>query len=150
MGNPGKTGRTQAYRDLPAGTSGGVDFPRGRNLEHAIARSHFNFLVLPGFRFSPISYTHCRSRFPIGAASLFRFAIMVLTQSPHLTNIPQAVRIAGSVDSSIDPKLKEQALEYLIKVKGRCEETWQVSFPFQPSLTNTSHQRPGGGKHELT
>ena len=48
------------------------------------------------------------------------------TTSPHLTNIPEAVRIAASVDSHIDPSLKQQAVEYLQKVKELCEETWQV------------------------
>lgn len=54
------------------------------------------------------------------------------TQSPHLTDIPQAIRIAASTDA-VDPALKQQALDYLTKVKELCEETWQVS-----------------GKHRLT
>lgn len=48
------------------------------------------------------------------------------TQSPHLTDIPQAIRIAASTDA-VDPALKQQALDYLTKVKELCEETWQVS-----------------------
>jgi exportin-T len=48
-------------------------------------------------------------------------------QSPHLTNIPQAVRIAASVDPGIDQQFKQQAIDYLTKVKELCEETWQVS-----------------------
>lgn len=52
---------------------------------------------------------------------------MALTQSPHLTNIPQAVRIAGSGDLHLDPTLKQQAIDYLSKVRELCEETWQVS-----------------------
>jgi exportin-T len=47
--------------------------------------------------------------------------------SSHLTNIPEAVRIAGSIDPSIDPALKQQAIEYLQKVKELSNETWQVS-----------------------
>ncbi|ORY34741.1 armadillo-type protein [Naematelia encephala] len=46
-------------------------------------------------------------------------------QSPHLAQIPQAVRIAASVDPSIDAALKSQAVDYLTKVKELCEETWQ-------------------------
>lgn len=48
------------------------------------------------------------------------------TQSPHLTDIPQAIRIAASTDA-VDPALKQQALDYLTKVKELCGETWQVS-----------------------
>lgn len=47
------------------------------------------------------------------------------SQSPHLTDIPQAIRIAASTDA-VDPALKQQALDYLTKVKELCEETWQV------------------------
>lgn len=46
--------------------------------------------------------------------------------SPHLTSIPQAVRVAASIDPSIDPGLKQQAIDYLTKVKQLSEETWQV------------------------
>lgn len=48
--------------------------------------------------------------------------------SPHLTSIPQAVRVAASIDPSIDPGLKQQAIDYLTKVKQLSEETWQVSI----------------------
>ena len=51
---------------------------------------------------------------------------MALVQSPHLNNIPQAVRIAASVDPALDPALKQQAIDYLSEVRDRCEETWQV------------------------
>lgn len=51
---------------------------------------------------------------------------MATSQSPHLTDIPQAIRIAASTDA-VDPALKQQALDYLTKVKELCEETWQVS-----------------------
>jgi len=47
--------------------------------------------------------------------------------SSHLTNIPEAVRIAASTDRSLDSALKSQAIEYLQKVKELSEETWQVS-----------------------
>jgi exportin-T len=47
--------------------------------------------------------------------------------SSHLTNIPEAVRIAGSIDPSIDRDLKQQALEYMRKVTELSNETWQVS-----------------------
>ncbi|TXT13691.1 hypothetical protein VHUM_01058 [Vanrija humicola] len=50
---------------------------------------------------------------------------MAQAQSPHLSDIPQAIRIAASVDPSIDPGLKQQAFDYLGKVKELCEETWQ-------------------------
>lgn len=49
------------------------------------------------------------------------------SSSPHLANIPEAVRIAASTDSSVDPGLKQQAIDYLNKVRELCEETWQVS-----------------------
>lgn len=66
---------------------------------------------------------------------------MALIQSPHLTDIPQAIRIAASGDTSIDPALKQQAFEYLTKVKELAEETWQVgSFhPFSDSYL-VNHQ----------
>ena len=47
--------------------------------------------------------------------------------SSHMTNIPEAVRIAASVDPSIDAGLKEEAVGYLQKVRELCEETWKVS-----------------------
>ncbi|BEJ16561.1 hypothetical protein CspHIS471_0511660 [Cutaneotrichosporon sp. HIS471] len=50
---------------------------------------------------------------------------MAQQQSPHLTDIPQAIQIAAATDPSIDPSLKQQALDYLQKVKERCDETWQ-------------------------
>lgn len=53
---------------------------------------------------------------------------MAQQQSPHLTDIPQAIQIAAATDPSIDPALKQQALDYLQKVKERCDETWQVSL----------------------
>ena len=53
-----------------------------------------------------------------------------MASSPHLTNIPEAVRIAASTDPSIDPGLKQQAIDYLNKVRDLCEETWQVSLGF--------------------
>lgn len=56
---------------------------------------------------------------------------MAQQQSPHLTDIPQAIQIASATDPSVDPALKQQALDYLQKVKERCEETWQVSFGVQ-------------------
>jgi hypothetical protein len=51
------------------------------------------------------------------------------SQSPHLANIPEAVRIAASTDPSTDAGLKQQAIDYLNKVKELCEETWQVCAP---------------------
>ncbi|KAK8849681.1 hypothetical protein IAR55_005016 [Kwoniella newhampshirensis] len=50
---------------------------------------------------------------------------MASSQSPHLTSIPQAVRVAASIDSNVDPAIKQQAIDYLTKVKELCEETWQ-------------------------
>nr|ODN95651.1 exportin-T [Cryptococcus depauperatus CBS 7855] len=50
---------------------------------------------------------------------------MAVSQSPHLTNIPEAVRVAASVDPTVDPALKQQAIDYLTKVRELCEETWQ-------------------------
>lgn len=47
--------------------------------------------------------------------------------SAHLTQIPEAVRIAAA-GSGADPALKQQAIDYLGKVKEVCEETWQVSI----------------------
>jgi hypothetical protein len=46
--------------------------------------------------------------------------------SSHLANIPEAVRIAASTDPLTDPGLKQQAIEYLNKVRELGEETWQV------------------------
>lgn len=53
-------------------------------------------------------------------------ALGMAATSPHLTSIPQAVRVAASIDPSIDPGLKQQAIDYLTKVKQLSEETWQV------------------------
>ncbi|WRT69690.1 uncharacterized protein IL334_006680 [Kwoniella shivajii] len=50
---------------------------------------------------------------------------MASSQSPHLTNIPQAVRIAASIDPNVDAQLKQQAIDYLTKVRELCQETWQ-------------------------
>jgi hypothetical protein len=44
----------------------------------------------------------------------------------HLTQIPEAVRIAAA-GSGADAALKQEAIDYLGKVKVACEETWQVS-----------------------
>lgn len=53
--------------------------------------------------------------------------------SSHLANIPEAVRIAASTDPSTDPGLKQQAIDYLNKVRELCEETWQVRPIHLPS-----------------
>jgi hypothetical protein len=44
----------------------------------------------------------------------------------HITQIPEAVRIAAAT-SGVAPELKQQAIDYLGKVKELCEETYQVS-----------------------
>lgn len=49
--------------------------------------------------------------------------------SSHLRDIPEAVRIAA-ITTAVDLNLKEQALEYLNKVKTLCDETWEVSYLF--------------------
>jgi exportin-T len=46
--------------------------------------------------------------------------------SQHIAQIPQAVSIAASPDPSISPQLRQEAIEYLNKVKVLSEETWQV------------------------
>jgi len=51
--------------------------------------------------------------------------------SSHLANIPEAVRIAASTDPSTDAGLKQQAIEYLNKVRELGEETWQVCLDIQ-------------------
>ena len=48
-------------------------------------------------------------------------------QSQHVTQIPQAVSIAASVDPSTPAELRQQAVEYLQKVKELSEQTWKVS-----------------------
>jgi exportin-T len=48
-------------------------------------------------------------------------------QSQHVVQIPQAVTIAASQDTSIAPELRQQAIEYLAKVRELSEETWKVS-----------------------
>lgn len=53
---------------------------------------------------------------------------MAQPTSPHLANIPQAIRFAG--DTTVDPGLKQQAIDYLRQVNEACDETWQVRFPF--------------------
>jgi hypothetical protein len=49
---------------------------------------------------------------------------MAQPTSPHLANIPQAIRFAA--DTTVDPGLKQQAIEYLRQVNEACDETWQV------------------------
>lgn len=51
---------------------------------------------------------------------------MSVPPSPHLAQIPEAVRIAASIDPSVRPELKQEAITYLSTVKERCDETWQV------------------------
>jgi hypothetical protein len=50
-------------------------------------------------------------------------------QSQHVVQIPQAVSIAASVDPSTPVELRQQAVEYLQKVKELSEQTWKVSQP---------------------
>jgi exportin-T len=66
--------------------------------------------------------------------------------SSHLTNIPEAVRIAASLDPSIDPSVKQQAVEYLTKVRELCEETWQVGSSSLISLHKDLLDKPKGKK----
>jgi len=49
-------------------------------------------------------------------------------QSQHVVQIPQAVNIAASRDSSISPELRQEAIGYLAKVKELSEETWKVGI----------------------
>jgi len=60
--------------------------------------------------------------------------------SSHLANIPEAVRIAASTDPSTDPGLKQQAIDYLNKVRELCEETWQVRFSTYQAVRATDQQ----------
>ncbi|KAK6908461.1 hypothetical protein I203_102463 [Kwoniella mangroviensis CBS 8507] len=48
-----------------------------------------------------------------------------MASSSHLTDIPQAVRIAASIDPSVNAELKQQAIDYLTKVRQLSQETWQ-------------------------
>nr|XP_019043552.1 exportin-T [Kwoniella bestiolae CBS 10118]OCF22482.1 exportin-T [Kwoniella bestiolae CBS 10118] len=48
-----------------------------------------------------------------------------MASSSHLNDIPQAVRIAASTDSNVNAELKQQAIDYLTKVKQLSQETWQ-------------------------
>lgn len=47
-------------------------------------------------------------------------------QSQHVIQIPQAVGIAASQDNSVAPELRQQAIEYLTKVRELSEETWKA------------------------
>lgn len=69
---------------------------------------------------------------------------MASPQSPHLANIPQAIRFAA--DPAVEPGLKQQALDYLRQVKEACDETWQVCFfPSTQKLRHlSSHSLVGG------
>ncbi|RXK35182.1 hypothetical protein M231_07553 [Tremella mesenterica] len=71
--------------------------------------------------------------------------------STHLTDIPQAVRIAASHDPSLDSVLKQQAIEYLAKVKDVCEETWQdcLSLYLQGAGAPGPSQLGKDGKQKL-
>jgi exportin-T len=50
----------------------------------------------------------------------------------HIQQIPEAVRIAAAT-TGVAPELKQQAINYLDKVKELCEETYQVSGLTFPS-----------------
>ena len=52
-------------------------------------------------------------------------------QSQHVVQIPQAVNIAASQDSSISADLRQEAIGYLAKVKELSEETWKVRISIQ-------------------
>jgi len=52
-------------------------------------------------------------------------------QSRHVVQIPQAVNIAASQDSSISADLRQEAIGYLAKVKELSEETWKVRISIQ-------------------
>lgn len=47
-------------------------------------------------------------------------------QSQHVVQIPQAVGIAASVDPNTPAELRQQAVEYLQKVKELSDQTWKV------------------------
>ncbi|WWD20310.1 exportin-T [Kwoniella shandongensis] len=76
---------------------------------------------------------------------------MASSQSPHLTSIPQAVRVAASIDPSIDPAIKQQAIDYLSKVRELCEETWQDCLALYLQGAGASGPSTGGrdGKEKL-
>jgi hypothetical protein len=72
---------------------------------------------------------HNRSRDTVGVEQLCAcHAKMADDQSQHVTQIPQAVSIAASVDPSTPTELRQQAVEYLQKVKELSEQTWKVSY----------------------
>ncbi|ODO00845.1 exportin-T [Cryptococcus wingfieldii CBS 7118] len=68
--------------------------------------------------------------------------------STHLTSIPQAVRVAASIDNSVDPDLKQQAIDYLTKVKHLSEETWQLYLQGAGAERPSSLGRDGKEKQE--
>ncbi|KAL7425109.1 pre-tRNA nuclear export protein [Cryptotrichosporon argae] len=76
---------------------------------------------------------------------------MALTTSPHLANIPEAIRIAAAVDPAVDPALKQQAFEYLTKVKELCDETWQdcLALYVQGAGASASGAAGKDGKEKL-
>ncbi|KAJ9097300.1 hypothetical protein QFC21_004969 [Naganishia friedmannii] len=47
-------------------------------------------------------------------------------QSQHVAQIPQAVSIAASVDPNTPTELRQQAVEYLQKVKELSDQTWKA------------------------
>lgn len=49
-------------------------------------------------------------------------------QSQHVAQIPQAVSIAASADPNTPAELRQQAVEYLQKVKELSEQTWKVGW----------------------
>lgn len=70
-------------------------------------------------------------------------------QSQHVTQIPQAVSIAASVDPSTPAELRQQAVEYLQKVKELSEQTWKVSDVSRSWLRVSAHLVCSGMSHTL-
>jgi len=72
--------------------------------------------------------------------------------SQHIAQIPQAVSIAASPDPSISPQLRQEAIEYLNKVKVLSEETWQACFALYIQGAGATAASPIGrdGKEKLS
>ncbi|KAJ9110463.1 hypothetical protein QFC19_001589 [Naganishia cerealis] len=73
-------------------------------------------------------------------------------QSQHVVQIPQAVSIAASVDPNTPAELRQQAVEYLQKVKELSDQTWKACLTlFLQGAGATSANSVGrDGKEKLS
>jgi hypothetical protein len=75
----------------------------------------------------PAQTTSCKRSRDLALSCSCQLNEMSDDQSQHVVQIPQAVSIAASVDPNTPTELRQQAVEYLQKVKELSDQTWKVS-----------------------